>query len=40
VITHPPAVDCSNSVVNTTPECRRQYCKHHPDDSSRGCDNE
>jgi serine/threonine protein kinase len=40
VVTHPPAVDCSNSVVNTTPECRRQYCKHHPDDSSRGCDNE
>ena len=36
----PPTVDCSNSVMNTTPECRKQYCKHHPDDASRGCDNE
>jgi serine/threonine protein kinase len=36
----PPGVDCSNSVMNTTPECRKQYCKHHPDDATRGCDNE
>ncbi|MFT3698378.1 MAG: protein kinase [Kofleriaceae bacterium] len=36
----PPGIDCSKSVVNTTPECRRQYCKAHPDDSARGCDNE
>ncbi|MEO8840109.1 MAG: serine/threonine-protein kinase [Kofleriaceae bacterium] len=36
----PPTVDCSNTVMNTTPECRKQYCKHHPDDASRGCDTE
>jgi len=33
----PPGVDCSNTVVNTTAACRKQYCDHHPDDASHGC---
>jgi hypothetical protein len=32
--------DCSRSVVNLTSECRKQFCKFHPDDSLHGCDTE
>jgi hypothetical protein len=33
----PPGVDCSNTVVNMSAGCRKQYCDHHPDDASHGC---
>jgi len=33
----PPGVDCSNTVVNMSAGCRKQYCEHHPDDASHGC---
>jgi hypothetical protein len=32
-----PGVDCSNTVVNMSAGCRKQYCDHHPDDASHGC---
>jgi hypothetical protein len=35
--TPPPGVDCSNTVVNMSAACRKQYCDHHPDDASHGC---
>ena len=38
--TRPDKADCSHSVVNVTPECRKQFCKSHPDDSLHGCDTE
>ena len=33
----PPGVDCTNTVVNMSSTCRKQYCEHHPDDASHGC---
>ncbi|CAN5499259.1 hypothetical protein BH11MYX1_BH11MYX1_30860 [soil metagenome] len=36
----PDKADCSRSVVNLTSECRKQFCKFHPDDSLHGCDTE
>jgi len=33
----PPGVDCTNTVVNTSAGCRKQYCERHPDDASHGC---
>ena len=36
----PETADCSRSVVNLTTECRKQFCKFHPDDSLHGCDTE
>jgi serine/threonine-protein kinase len=33
----PPGVDCTNTVVNMSAGCRKQYCDHHPDDASHGC---
>ncbi len=40
IVQPPPGPNCNNTILDSSKHCRDQYCAHHPDDSSHGCDAE